>query len=494
MFVPSNTDIIKSIVHGIVSEPITKPAHLYDTSENLLRKNLSKCALETPYIPQEAIAKAVASYKPLLFKGTKTHLARVLTFEEAVEGLSAESEYLSNINRSSSPGFPWVLYRPGGTKGKTAWLGEDTYVFDEVVKNSVQLRIERAARGIRTPCVWTDTLKDERRPIEKVNAKKTRVFGSGPMDYTLAFRMYFLAFLAHIMENRIENEQSLGTNVYSGDWKMTHDYLQRMGEKVIAGDFSTFDGTLNSCIMWEFVNVINEWYNDGERNALIRRTLFLEVINSMHLCDDTFYMMNHSQPSGNPITTALNSFYNSVSMRIVYEICRIAAGVSVAETFNKHVKMVSYGDDNVVNFDDFVAPWFNQNTITEAYLKIGMIYTDEAKTGDVMADFRNIGDVAYLKRHFRFEQGRVYAPLDLSVILETCNWIRETPDKIGACKENCENSIMELAQHPRATFAEYVPKITTAFREASSLHSSGEELEIKTYDEYEDNWIESYFI
>jgi hypothetical protein len=381
------------------------------------------------------------------------------------------------------------LSRPGGTKGKTAWLGSDEYIFDDNVREAVELRISNAKQGIRVPTVWTDTLKDERRPIEKVNARKTRVFGNGPMDFTIVFRMYFLGFLAHIMENRIENEQSLGTNVYSGDWKLTADYLNRKGKKVIAGDFSTFDGTLNSCIMWQFVNVINEWYADGEENAAIRRTLFIEVINSIHLCDGMFYMMNHSQPSGNPITTALNSFYNSVSMRVVYDICRIKAKVGIKETFNTHVNMVSYGDDNVVNFDDEVAPWFNQNTITEAYAEIGMIYTDETKSGDKMADFRTIHEVAYLKRHFRIEDMRVFAPLDLNTILETVNWIRQCPDAVGALKMNCENSVMELSQHPKDVFDKYTPLIKSAFRKATQ-----EELEVHTYDEYEQMKLEEYYL
>jgi len=367
-------------------------------------------------------------------------------------------------------------------------LGDGDYVLDEVVRNSVTARIDTARRGIRTPCIWTDTLKDERRTLKKVEAQETRAFGNGPMDFTIAFRMYFLGFLAHIMENRINNEQSLGTNVYSGDWKATRDYLQRKGKKVIAGDFSKFDGTLNSCIMWEFVNVINEWYDDGPENALIRQTLFMEVINSVHLCDGVFYMMNHSQPSGNPITTALNSFYNSVSMRIVFDICKRKAGASCNVDFQTFVAMVSYGDDNVVNFADSVASWFNQNTITDAYKDIGMIYTDELKSGDEMADHRLIGEVAYLKRHFREEDGRVFAPLDLAVVLETCNWVRDGPDSIGDCKANCETAISELAQHPKDVFSKYTPLIEKAF-----LKSTEETLSCKTYEEYEEYALEQYF-
>jgi len=175
-------------------------------------------------------------------------------------------------------------------------------------------------------------------------------------------------------------------------------------------------------------------------------------------------------------------------MWIVYDICRKRAGQSVSLDFNSQVNMVSYGDDNVVNFTDLVSVWFNQNTITEAYKEIGMIYTDELKSGDDMADHRLIGEVAYLKRHFREDGERVYAPLDLSVVLETCNWVRNGPDAVGDCKANCETAISELAQHPRDVFTKYSSMIEKAFRA-----STEETLSFKTYDEYEEYAIEQYY-
>jgi len=246
------------------------------------------------------------------------------------------------------------------------------------------MRLEKLAkRGVRIPFIWTDTFKDERRPIAKVDELKTRVFAAGPMDYLILFRMYFLGFMANIMENRVSNEQSIGTNPFSSDWKKTATKLSRFGDKVFAGDFSTFDGTLNSCIMSSFVDVINEWYDDSEENKTLRRVLFLDIFNSIHLCEDMFYSSTHSQPSGNPITTVLNSFYNSVSMRIAFYRCQKAAGVT-GVSFDDVVSMVSYGDDNVINFSDSIVDWFNQLDVTEAYATFGMIYTDEAKTGKLI--------------------------------------------------------------------------------------------------------------
>lgn len=334
---------------------------------------------------------------------------------------------------------------------------------------------------MRTPTVWTATLKDERRPIEKVKAGKTRVFANGPMDYTIAFRMYFLGFIAHVMENRITNEQSLGTNPFGMDWTMTAKKLSVHGARVFAGDFSSFDGTLNVCIMDRFVDVVNQFYNDGAENALIRRVLMLDVFNSVQLCDGLYIGLNHSQPSGNPATTCLNSFYNSVSMRIAYYRCAAKKNVH-ALPFSEAVSMVSYGDDNVINFSERVAHYFDQVEVTEAYSSFGMVYTDETKTGEIVR-CRKLEDVAYLKRGFR-KDGPVYrAPMSLVTIMETPYWIRKCPDHDLATKMNVECSIMELAQHDRETFDRLSQQIIGCYYEKTGTYP-----EVMSYDTYQEEW------
>lgn len=481
-FAPNETDIRPSVIHGLVHEPTTKPSILRRRDVNMLHKNIAKCFVNTPYIPENEVKEAVADVKALLLSGRdKKRLARVLTFEEAIAG-STDSEFIGAISRSSSAGYPWVLDRPAGKPGKTGWLGDDqTFLFDDTVRRVVEQRISDAKLGLRHPVVWTATLKDERRPIEKVDALKTRVFATGPMDYLIAVRMYFLGFVAHIMENRVANEQSIGTNPFGLDWTRTAKRLSRFGEKVFAGDFSTFDGTLNSAILSEFVEVANAFYDDGPDNAMIREVLMLDVYNSTWLCDGVYIGLNHSQPSGNPLTTILNSFYNSVSMRIAYKRCARTAGI-VAPPFQEVVSMVSYGDDNVINFSDSIAEWFNQITVTDAYASFGMTYTDEAKTGELVAH-RKLEEVAYLKRGF-LRDGCIWrAPMSLVTLHETPNWVRKSPDGVSMTLMNVEDVCMELAQHPREVFEAEVKALCDCFYETTGLYPT-----VSTFDTYRETW------
>jgi hypothetical protein len=489
-FVPAKTTLRKSLICGDVTEPMTVPSCLKSTTDvNIYKKNIEKFSTLTPYIEGNMLDACVKDVSNVLLSGKRDDLARVFTVEEAIRG-SDVSNYISPIDRSTSPGYPWLLNKQSGKVGKRTWLGDVEYDIDPTVYEAVNERINRARLGHRTPVIWTDTLKDERRPIEKVKAMKTRIFAYGPMDYTIAFRMYFIGFQAHIMENRIFNEQSLGTNVKSHDWGKTAKYLSSKGPKVIAGDFSCFDGTLNSGIMSRYVEVANAFYDDGPENALIREVLFKEVYNSVHMSEGLLYGMNHSQPSGNPSTTCLNSFYNSVSMRMVYLLCARDAGLrrSVRD-FRDEVAMVSYGDDNVINFRDSISDWFNQHTITKAYSDIGMTYTDEAKTGGDIPKYRNIHEVAYLKRSF-VKRGQMWiAPLDLATCLEMCNWRRDSVDALAATQVNCETAIRELACHPKEIFDEYANKIEKAF-----YNRTKRPLTTYTFEELNEEMKEEYYL
>jgi hypothetical protein len=493
---PGKTEIRPSLIFGMIDEIKTKPAYLRNVCVdgeyvNIKHKNLQKCAMDTPYIDKDLLNQAYTYVKPVWLRGARKELQRVLTWEETVMG-SEDSEYISSINRSSSPGYPWILQRQGGTKGKQGWFGDEEFVLNEEVRKAVEFRVEQAKQGIRVPTLWVDTLKDERRPIEKVDALKTRVFSNGPMDFSLAFRQYYLGFIAHLMENRITNEVSIGTNVYSQDWRKTAKKLLAKGKKVIAGDFSTFDGSLNSGIMALFANLANEFYDDGEENALVRHVLLQDVYNSMHICGDSVYGMTHSQPSGNPATTPLNCFVNSMTMRMVFVLCAEQAHQKMTmKDFDKHVSMVSYGDDNVVNFSDEVCGWFNMDTITAAYARLGFTYTDEAKsTNGTVPIWRDISQVAYLKRNFRYDDNRGVweAPLAMDTILEMPNWCRGGLDILEGTKCNAENAIMELSMHEEPVFDFWSKKIANAF-----YAKTGECLAINTYRGYaQDRYLQYY--
>lgn len=476
------TTLRPSLISGDVTTPITKPCHLGKVRVNgetidPMMKGLEKCAIPSTMLDSNLLEAAIEDVKRNFCNDPERQ--RVLSDTEMVQGIEGDA-FAAPINRSTSPGYPFK--NQTRMPGKTQWLGSDEYKMDRILQLQIDERIENAKNNIRTPTIWCDTLKDERRPIAKVDQGKTRVFSAGPMDATLAIRKYFLGFAAHCANNRNANEISVGTNVYSSDWTQIADILSQKGPKVIAGDFSNFDGTLNVQILHGICDIINDWYQGTEEETQIRNVLWKEMCNSVHVCRNSIYMWTHSQPSGCPLTAILNSVYNSIAVRYVWMLITKGTPYHSMNSFREHVTMVAYGDDNVLNISDECSIFFNQISMAAAFETFGMTYTDEAKTGE-MVPFRTLDAVKYLKRSFVMDHvsGLYLCPMDLEAVLEIANWTRKSVSIEEATEQNVENVCFELHLHGEAIFQQWVPALKKACR------SKGLAPKIMTFYEYRFN-------
>jgi len=459
---PSKTSLIQSPLYGKIEHcpPTCKPAHLFNPGNDPLTMGLLKVANLPGAIDKEKLDKASDHF----FEGeyvVRSQPAPVLTFEEGVSGNSELG--VVPLCRSTSPGYPYICQQRK-LPGKREWFGDSDYIYSDEIRKDVEKRIQNARVGIRTETIWIDTLKDERRPIEKVDANKTRVFSVGPQDYIIAVRMYFGAFVGHIMKNRVKNEICVGINAYSSEWTDLVYRLREVGTKVIAGDFSNFDGSLLLDILRNICIQINKWYSDG--NDLIRITLFEEICNGIHSCRGHVYSWTHSQPSGNPLTVIINSIFNSIIMRLAF----MEVGGSLMD-YDKNIRMQNFGDDNLFSVSEEWIGKFNQVTITQALATFGLTYTDEGKSGEIVP-YRSLNEVSFLKRGFRrLPCGTYRAPLALSTITEMCQWLRSSADPRNDCKENVEQALFELSAHDDTTWEKYSKLIISAARE-NNIHIS----------------------
>jgi len=139
--------------------------------------------------------------------------------------------------------------------------------------------------------------------------------------------------------------------------------------------------------------------------------------------------------------------------------------------FHKYVRHVNYGDDDVWCISNSIIDWFNQVTITEAYLALGMTYTDEAKTGNIVP-YRSLDEINFLKRSFRFDtvQQRWRAPLALETIREMPMWIHGKVDTYELTASNLEQAVRELAQHPKEVFDRELPPFEVARKVVSKKY------------------------
>lgn len=490
---PVQTIIRKSKLYGYLREPTKKPAALVPFEHegemyDPIMKGLEKCGGDCELLDNDIIrecAAAVSSEINRLYVqlNDDSYYKRFLTYSEAVKGV--DDDYMRSINRISSPGFPYMCEKKK-LPGKMPYLGanEEFDCDPENFKTADAKRaydetmrlIDNCSKGILTDVIWVDTKKDELRPISKIS---TRMFAAGPMHFVIALRMYFLPFCSWIMHNRLNNGIAVGVNPFT-EWDKLAKLLLSKSDKVIAGDFSNYDGSLNSQVLWSiFHDVYIPWVEMmhggiSPRDYKICFGLWCHIVHSVHLNGDNLYMWTHSQPSGNPLTAILNSIYNKLILRMAWNkifsgnfdfddmVEPISAAVKESfvkpppylisqEHFSVNICEETYGDDHCINVSDKVIMWFNQMTLTKALASLGHVYTEETKSGKISV-FRSLPEIQFLKRGFRFDENlqKYVGPLDESVIYEMMNWIRLSKtnvDETYAMKENCEVAMREMVYH-----------------------------------------------
>lgn len=230
------TTISKSPVAEVFGPLKKKPARLapfddeYGQRVDPMTMAMKKAATPAICVNANHLQRASDAVENMICRLAEERDARTLTFEESVTGIVGDECY-PPINRRSSPGYGW---QKNGI-GKTRWLGEEEYVLDNVELHAARNKaLERLNEGMRVGAYWTDTLKDELRPLDRVEAGKTRLFSAGEMVFTLLMRQYFGGFAAHMMRNKIETECCVGVNVYGLDWTMIVQKLSKYGQHVVA--------------------------------------------------------------------------------------------------------------------------------------------------------------------------------------------------------------------------------------------------------------------
>lgn len=462
---PTKTKLRRSPLFGLFGTPSRLPAVLtsvdgtdpYDLA-------IERYGTGNLHVDSKFLNAAVSSYSAKILR-IPPRSPTLLTFDEAVAGIAGEP-YIKGVCRSTSPGFPWNL---NGNGGKWHIFG-DSQVYDLSNENCEKLRervascIGDAKEGRRQEHYYIDALKDELRPLDKVDGLKTRMISCAPLDLVILFKMYFGRFVSEFIENRLHNGSAVGLNPVSIEWDTLGRKLLTKGDAIVAGDFSSFDATQSTTTLKAILKIINNWYNDGPENTLVREILWAEVYNSLHLHGKTALMFDHSLPSGNPLTTIINTMYVNIVVRMAFAECM--NNPAALSEFDRHVELIAYGDDNIMNISDEALEYFNYRTIPRSMERFGLVYTSEDKlevgAGSIC---KTLSESTFLKRSFvRTKMGFV-GPLDINTVIEMPYWYRQGPGVEQRVEDNVANCLCELSLHGDDKWAEYAPKLITRCRE-----------------------------
>lgn len=507
---PTKTKLRHSPIHGRLVETKTKPGYLrtfinesgQEINPTLLARK--KWGHHLPTLDRTKVEQCDQFVSQIFCRESRRDCLEYrmpLTTEQSIIGV-AGVEGLPSMNKQSSPGYPYIFTKPPG-KGKTGYFGQYEWKLDtpeaKIITGAIHDMERQILDGNRPFVVSIDTLKDARIPIEKANAGKTRIFSAEPVDYCALHRKYFLPFNAHVMINRLHNFSAPGINATSPEFNQLATLLRSKGSKVVAADYSQFDGKIPTEAIRSYYLAACDWYalnwdvivaNSrnivcGESLSLSEFTEFLmrialECFNHVHVCEKqndsgdrflVFYVVMNGQPSGNPGTA--NS--NTCAGIWIVAYCWLTDVTPLTnfylDRFLEECYICCYGDDMIMNISDQVCDVFNQHTLTDSmWRNFQLECTDEQKSAERPPAYRSLSEVTFLKRKFLWNDDicMYVGALPVDLLFDISNWVRSgaqdpyiiTVDNLGAIAS-------ELALHGSDVFAEQIPKVRDAYRQVA---------------------------
>lgn len=522
---PSKTKLRHSPIFGRLTQTKTKPGYLRpfqnEKGEEINPTLLSrkKWGYHLPTLDESKVEQCDNYLSQLLCQETAKDCLEYripMTTEQAIIGIQGV-EGMPSMNKQSSPGYPYIFTKPPG-KGKTGYFGQYEWRLDtpeaKIIIGAIADMEREILDGNRPFVVSIDTLKDARIPIAKADVGKTRIFSAEPVDYCALHRKYFLPFIAHTMINRLNNSCAPGINAASPEFDYLAKLLRSKGNKVIAADYSQFDGRIPTEAIRSFYRAAKDWYLmnwdlivEHKRNIVCGRqlsqdefVLFLEriafeCINHVHVCEKqnergdrflVFYLVMNGQPSGNPGTAASNTGAGIWIIAYCFLTEVTPKTNRYLDSFNDDVYVCTYGDDMVMNVSDSLIEIFNQNILTDAMMSNFMLEcTDEQKSSDIPPPYRSLSEISFLKRSFIWNDdiSMYVGALPVDLLYDITNWVRSgAQDPYVITVDNLKSVASEMALHGRQIFQQEMPKIRDAYR--SIAHRSGKFICFDTYEAY----------
>ncbi len=223
----------------------------------------------------------------------------------------SQEEAIAALDKSTAVGYP----HNKKYKNKTEAL-EDPEFLEKVKQDWEVAMLQHDSWWI-----WTQSLKEEIRPLEKILANKIRTFTASPADLTINGNRLCLDFNEKMNAAHVKTASCVGLNVLNGGW---HELWRKMDvfEDNYEQDFAEFDSSefreiLANCgqFRWETLHE-----SDRTLENLVRYVcLFRNTIDSVMLMPDGNIVQKHTgQPSGDINTINNNTLVNFQCLAYAY--------------------------------------------------------------------------------------------------------------------------------------------------------------------------------
>jgi hypothetical protein len=476
---PPHTKLRKSIVHGTGTfEELEAPAKLSPFKKQVLnevgemqevtvsplnvsfRKFVNKGL--PPVLPNLDKDKL---YSGLFPKNANMTKLRKLTLFEAINGVPALG--IPALDMTTSPGVGWVnlgLRRTDLCRWRDGIEGTGWYplpCFIDQVK-----RLEKIiGEGGAPACLALGLLKDEKRPIDRVENGNTRLFYAADFAHLVVSRMYLGCLIAVMESDPATTDIAIGLNPHGADWAELYRRLNKKNRKLTSTDIEGWDLNFLIFVVNKFADYLKRRF-DIENDFLrgIRAMMISSVQPFVFIGKRVFLML--IMCSGTLATSWLNSIVNSVVTRALFDL--EVTSVCAFE-FDQMCDLTVTGDDNTCSVDPLVQELWNGKMIAGYRKKWCNWNTTSPDKSPEIKEFDTHEDTVYLKRRFHVIDSYVLPALEKRTIESMCLWYKhgDNPPKEQQLI-NFRTALIESAYHGQEYFESMKTKLQPFFKQLDS--------------------------
>nr|ACZ97572.1 polyprotein [Human parechovirus 6] len=437
MYINTKTQIHKSPVYGAV-EVKMGPAvlsksdpRLEEPVECLIKKSAAKYRVNKFQVNNELWqgVKACVKSKFREIFGVNG----IVDMKTAILGTS----HVNSMDLSTSAGYSFV--KSGYKKKDLICL--EPFSVSPMLEKLVQDKFHNLLKGNQITTIFNTCLKDELRKLDKITSGKTRCIEACEVDYCIVYRMIMMEIYDKIYQTPCYySGLAVGINPYK-DW---HFMINALNDYNYEMDYSQYDGSLSSMLLWEAVEVLAYCHDSPD----LVMQLHKPVIDSDHVVFNERWLIHGGMPSGSPCTTVLNSLCNL--MMCIYTTNLISPGIDCLP--------IVYGDDVILSLDKEIEPEKLQSTMAESF---GAEVTGSRK--DEPPSLKPRMEVEFLKRKPGYfpESTFIVGKLDTENMIQHLMWMKN----FSTFKQQLQSYLMELCLHGKDIYQHYIKILDPYLRE-----------------------------
>jgi len=346
-------------------------------------KSLAKYA--KPLLP---MSDEMVSDMNLAWEWTTRHFglymsgARVLSYEEAKQ----------KMDMSTSCGAPFnQLYK---TK-------RELFESDPTIDEWLQEDWDRLANDPLWTTIFTNSLKEEIRPTEKIIENSIRTFTAGGCDATVHGTRLFVDMNERMYASHLKTSSAVGMSPYYGNWNKLYIKLKTF-KKGYALDESAYDSSLRAYMMWGCA--LLRWKmlrSEDQTDDNLRRlkNYYRNLVHSVIVTQEGVLVMKKTgNPSGSVNTITDNTLILYTLLAYAW-IRNSPSEERTFESFELNTAKALVGDDNTWSVSDLAHPFYNARSVIQTWNTLGVTTTTDS------LEHRKPEDLDFLSAHTVFLDG-----------------------------------------------------------------------------------------